>query len=113
MIVSIMTKIITILTMLTYNIFVSGQELKLQNRESEIGFTVTNFGFDVDGEIKRVSGSIFLSPLELTKSAIYVSLDVKSVTTRNSAIDKHLMQESFFHAERNVDVRFKVLARQE
>lgn len=63
---------------------------------SEIKFTISNFGFNVDGSFKGLEGSIDFDPQNAAAGRFDVSIDAASVNTDNSLRDSHLRNDGYF-----------------
>ncbi|UAM97758.1 YceI family protein [Polaribacter litorisediminis] len=75
------------------------QEASKINNESEITFTIKNFGFNVDGnfnEFKVLSNFNFAA---LKESFLNVEIDVKSIFTGIESRDQHLLETAYFNAK--------------
>lgn len=68
--------------------------------ESKVSFVIKNFGLKVDGQLKGIKGSISFDPNALNNSAFNVSVNANTINTDNSARDKHLRKEDYFHVEK-------------
>ncbi len=76
------------------------QKLIPVDADSKVSFVIKNFGLKVDGHLKGIKGSISFDPNALNNSAINVSVNANTINTDNSARDKHLRKEDYFHVEK-------------
>lgn len=74
--------------------------------ESKVSFVIKNFGLKVDGHLKGIKGSISFDPTALSNSAFNVSANANTINTDNSARDKHLRKEDYFHVEKHPTISF-------
>lgn len=74
---------------------------------SSIQFTIQNFGFDVTGSFKGVSGTINFDPQNLSNAHFDVTIDANTVNTDNSLRDGHLRGESYFDTKKYPAIRLE------
>lgn len=68
--------------------------------DSKVSFVIKNFGLKVDGQLKGIKGSISFDPNTVNNSSFNVSVNANTINTDNSARDKHLRKEDYFHVEK-------------
>lgn len=78
----------------------SAQKFTPTDAESKVSFVIKNFGLKVDGQLKGIKGSISFDPNALNNSTFNVSVNANTINTDNSARDKHLRKEDYFHVEK-------------
>lgn len=71
-------------------------QYKPADQESEIKFTVNNFGFGVDGSFKGIQGTIDFDPQNAAAGRFDVTIDASTVNTDNSLRDSHLKNDGYF-----------------
>ena len=71
-------------------------QYKPVDRGSSVAFTVSNFGFNVNGTFNGVAGEIIFDPQRVSTSRFDVTIDVGTVNTDNSLRDKHLKEDAYF-----------------
>jgi polyisoprenoid-binding protein YceI len=74
----------------------SQAQYKATDQGSEIKFTISNFGFGVDGTFKGLQGSINFDPQNVASAQFDVTIDASTVNTDNSLRDSHLRNDSYF-----------------
>lgn len=84
----------------------SAQKFTPIDAESKVSFVIKNFGLKVDGQLKGIKGSISFDPNALSNSAFNVSVNTNTINTDNSARDKHLRKEDYFHVEKFPTISF-------
>ncbi len=84
----------------------SAQKFTPIDAESKVSFVIKNFGLKVDGQLKGIKGAISFDPNALNNSAFNVSLNANTINTDNSARDKHLRKEDYFHVEKFPTISF-------
>ena len=84
----------------------SAQKFTPTDAESKVSFVIKNFGLKVDGQLKGIKGSISFDPNALNNSTFNVSVNANTINTDNSARDKHLRKEDYFHVEKFPTISF-------
>jgi polyisoprenoid-binding protein YceI len=74
----------------------SQAQYRATDQGSEIKFTISNFGFGVDGTFKGLQGNISFDPANAAAGQFDVSIDATTVNTDNSLRDSHLRNDSYF-----------------
>lgn len=82
-----------------------GQGYKPSENESTVQFKVRNFGFNVTGVFKGLSGSIIFDPARPEASSFDVSVNAASVNTDNGMRDDHLRKPTYFDVEKYPRIR--------
>jgi polyisoprenoid-binding protein YceI len=80
-------------------------QYKPADQESEIKFTVNNFGFGVDGSFKGIQGTIDFDPQNATAGRFDVTIDASTVNTDNSLRDSHLKNDGYFDVKNYPRIR--------
>lgn len=88
------------ISLLLLNSSVISQKFTPIDADSKVSFIIKNFGLKVDGHLKGIKGSISFDPNALNNSAFNVSVNANTINTDNSARDKHLRKEEYFHVEK-------------
>jgi polyisoprenoid-binding protein YceI len=74
----------------------TAQQLQLKDAESEISFTINNFGMATKGSLKGLTGTINWIPQQPAQSNIQATVQTATINTGISARDNHLKKESYF-----------------
>jgi len=88
------------ISLLLLNSSVIAQKFTPIDADSKVSFIIKNFGLKVDGHLKGIKGFISFDPNALNNSAFNVSVNANTINTDNSARDKHLRKEDYFHVEK-------------
>ncbi|HTR30570.1 MAG TPA: YceI family protein [Puia sp.] len=83
----------------------SQAQYKATDQGSEIKFTISNFGFDVDGTFKGLQGNITFDPQNAAAAQFDVTIDAGTVNTDNSLRDSHLRNDSYFDVKNYPRIR--------
>ena len=81
-------------------------QLKPIDEGSSVTFKIKNFGFDVNGTLKGLNGSIRFDTNNLNYSNINVSIDASSINTNNSLRDGHLKDADYFDVKNHPTISF-------
>lgn len=73
---------------------------------SSVSFKIRHFFTPVLGSFGDFNGDIYFDPNNLAESSIDVTVDVKSVDTKNDKRDSHLQSADFFEAEKFPHMKF-------
>jgi len=82
------------------------QQYNATDADSEVKFTIKNFGLNVNGSFKGLQGKIAFDPGNLAAASINVSVDAATVNTGNGARDKHLKKEEYFDVANHPKLTF-------
>jgi polyisoprenoid-binding protein YceI len=74
--------------------------------ESQIHFTIHNFGFKTGGKLAPPEGDILFNPDDLGRSYFQVTIKSESVDTDNEGRDEHLKEEEYFDVKKYPLIRF-------
>ncbi len=66
---------------------------------STVQFSISNFGFTVDGRFSGLQGTITFDEANLSAAVFRVSIAAGTIDTDNEARDKHLRGEDYFHVQ--------------
>jgi polyisoprenoid-binding protein YceI len=75
--------------------------------ESEVRFTIRNFGLNVEGTLSGLSGEIVFDGASPAKSRFDVSVKASTINTGNRMRDDHLRKKEYLDVERHPDIRFR------
>lgn len=75
------------------------QVMTLSDHDSQINFVIKNFGLEVDGTLKGLSGQFIIREDTVEKSYFKASVRSETVDTGNSLRDKHLRGENYFDSK--------------
>jgi polyisoprenoid-binding protein YceI len=67
---------------------------------STIKFVIGNLGFDVNGSLKGLAGTVVFDEKNLPASSFAVTVNSNSINTDNGTRDKHLRGADYFDAEK-------------
>lgn len=84
-----------------------GQHFTPVDEGSEVEFRIKNFGVNVSGNFKGLSGEIIFFPDSLGASRFDVAIDVKTINTGINQRDNHLRSEDYFEVEKYPRIRFE------
>lgn len=84
-----------------------GQRFTPVDEGSEIEFRIRNFGVNVKGSFKGLSGEIIFSPDSLAASRFDVTIDAKTINTGINQRDNHLRSEDYFEVATYPRIRFE------
>ncbi len=74
--------------------------------ESNVHFTIKNFGFSVDGLFSGIEGDIRFNPDSPSAACFQVSLNAASINTDNSIRDSHLRDEDYLDVKNHPRIQF-------
>ena len=81
---------------------------KIDPVHSGIEFKVRHLGVsNVHGTFTHPSGTVVLNEKDITKSSVDAIVDATTVTTNETARDKHIKSDAFFNVEKNPTMAFK------
>lgn len=89
-----MKKLLFVLIALFLIKYSQAQVLTPIDAESNIEFSIKNFGMQTKGTIKGLQGKIEFNAQKLATSYFNVSLNASTVNTNNSSRDKHLKKQT-------------------
>ena len=102
-----MSRIFILIAVLLVTNISFGQHFTPVDEGSEIEFRVRNFGVNVKGSFKGLSGEIIFFPDSLAASRFDVTIDVKTINTGINQRDNHLRSEDYFEVEKYPGIRFE------
>ena len=73
---------------------------------STVTFKIKNFGFEVNGTLQGLKGSINFDPKNLNAGNINVSIDANSINTNNHLRDSHLKDVDYFDVKTHPTISF-------
>jgi polyisoprenoid-binding protein YceI len=85
---------------------VSFGQLRPVAKESNVHFTIHNFGFKVSGYLAAPEGEILFNPDDLPKSSFRVTIKTESINTDNNSRDEHLREEDYFDVKKYPQIHF-------
>ena len=97
--------IISILSLLLITSTYAQQYTPVDNR-STIKFTIKNFGINVSGTIKGLTGTIHFEPDNIQSTAFNVRLDASTINTDNNTRDNHLKKEEYLNIKKYQYISF-------
>lgn len=66
--------------------------------EGAVKFVIANLGFDVDGSLKGLKGTISFDEKNLSEANFDITVNASTINTGNSTRDKHLRGKDYFDA---------------
>lgn len=99
-------QIIGCLLFLSVSILGYAQRFVPDDARSSVKFTIKNFGIGTKGSFSGLTGEIQFDPGKPAEAVFNVCLDARTVDTDNSARDKHLRKESYFHVDKYPQICF-------
>ena len=98
--------------LITLFLLFCSQSLLAQNYSPEdatgaVEFRVRNFGLEVNGSLKGLTGNIQFNPVNLAASSFMVKVDASTINTNNSMRDKHLRGNDYFDVIRFPTITMK------
>jgi polyisoprenoid-binding protein YceI len=80
----------------------------MDKNHSKLSFSITDFGVaHVNGVFKNFDFTILMSKGDFTSAVITMTADVNSISTGAKLRDKHLLNSSWFEAEKYPEMIFK------
>ena len=87
-----------LLLLLLHTIYTANaQELKPNDAESEINFTINNFGLSTKGSLKGLAGTIFWNNKSINTCVFTISVNAATVNTNITSRDNHLKKAEYFN----------------
>jgi polyisoprenoid-binding protein YceI len=83
------------------------QKWNFDKAHSAVTFSIRHIFTPVVGQFNEFGGDVYFDANNLSESSIDVSLDVKSIDTKNEKRDGHLQTADFFEAEKFGKITFK------
>lgn len=81
---------------------------KIDSSHTSIAFKIRHLGVSwVRGEFRSFNGQVEYDPKKISKTKVSVSIDAKSVDTRNERRDAHLRNPDFFDVEKHPKIEFE------
>src|SRR3954452_1566924 len=74
--------------------------------ESDIRFSLKNFGFKTGGSLSAPEGDIVFNPDDLANSSFHVTVKTESINTNNESRDEHLKETTYFDVKNYPQIRF-------
>lgn len=74
--------------------------------ESNVHFTIKNFGFNVDGLFTGLEGDIRFNPDSPSAASFAVSVNAASINTENGMRDSHLREEDYLDVKNHPRIQF-------
>jgi len=85
----------------------SAQEWNQDNLETNVVFTIKNFGLNVDGNFNDVKINTNFNTDQLTESYLNAEILVKSISTGIESRDNHILKKAYFDLENYKKIRLK------
>jgi polyisoprenoid-binding protein YceI len=83
-----------------------GNNWKINTANSQITFSISNMGSQVEGSFSKYSGNLLFDSKNLKTSLVKFFIDVSSINTKNTKRDKHLQEKSYFNASNYPQIKF-------
>ena len=84
------------ISFILFTIIGHGQNYQPADNGSSVKFSIKNFGLNVVGGFKGLSGDIRFNVTDPGSASFNVSVDAKTIYTGNSIRDNHLRKEEYF-----------------
>ena len=91
-----MKAVFTAIVLLTGFFTLNAQQYKPVDEQSEVKFTIKNFGINTNGTLNGLKGTIKFDPANLSASSFNVTVDVNTINTGVDGRDNHLRREEYF-----------------
>jgi polyisoprenoid-binding protein YceI len=91
-----MKKWLLFFVLLTVELAARSQTYLPIDNGSQVGFSIKNFGFTVNGNLKGLKGRIIFNPANLTAAFVNASVDAATINTDNGLRDSHLKKADYF-----------------
>ena len=75
--------------------------------ESEVKFTIKNFGLNVNGSFNGLEGTVVFDPSNLSLSQMEVSIKSSTINTGINSRDNHLKKKDYFDVAKYPGIRIK------
>jgi polyisoprenoid-binding protein YceI len=75
---------------------ITAQNYNPVDETGAVKFIIANLGFDVDGSLKGLKGTIFFDEKNLSECNFDISVDASTINTSNGTRDKHLRGKDYF-----------------
>ena len=81
---------------------------QLESKDAQIQFAIRHFGVsDFFGRFDKASGALTFNPADPSRSAVTVVIDITSLSTQSSALDKELADPAIFNSAKFPTATFK------
>src|SRR6476619_3945296 len=101
----IIKTIVSMLSLLLITSIYAQQYMPVDNH-STIKFTIKNFGINVSGTIKGLTGTIHFEPENIQSTVFNVRLDASTINTDNNTRDNHLRKEEYLNVKKYQYISF-------
>lgn len=82
------------------------QNKTINAAESQVNFTITNAGLEVEGKFTEISGTVQFDPSNLSSSKFSATVRVSSIDTEIEMRDDHLKSEDYFDVAKYSTMKF-------
>ena len=90
-----------------YGQFAHGASWSIDSSHTSVAFKIRHLGVSwVRGEFRSFNGRVEFDPENVSKTKVSVSIDAKSIDTRNERRDSHLRSPDFFDVENHPKIEF-------
>jgi polyisoprenoid-binding protein YceI len=89
-------KKILLAALVLFTTTITQAQYKPVDEGSALKFTISNFGFDVNGIFSGLTGKISFDAQNPATGSFNVSIDAATVNTDNTLRDKHLKEDGYF-----------------
>ena len=88
--------------------FAHSASWSIDSSHTSVAFKIRHLGVSwVRGEFRSFNGQVEYDPKKISKTKVSVSIDAKSVDTRNERRDAHLRNSDFFDVEKHPKIEFE------
>ena len=86
---------------------IHAQQYQTADDKSTVKFSIKNFGINVGGSFKGLTGDIDFDKANPDKAVFNVSIDAATVNTDNDSRDNHLRKAEYFDVTNHPKITFK------
>ncbi len=92
---------------MSFGQFAHAASWSIDSSHTSVAFKIRHLGVSwVRGEFRSFKGRVEFDPVNVTKTKVAVSIDAKSIDTRNERRDSHLRSPDFFDVENHPKIEF-------
>ncbi len=102
-----MKALLSLVSILAISSLSHAENFKVDPVHSGVGFEIRHMFTPVKGSFKDFSGTFSFDAKKMESSKVDFKIATKSVDTKNSKRDEHLLSGDFFDATKNPDISFK------
>jgi polyisoprenoid-binding protein YceI len=104
---SLLAGIMLVLTVFLGSTVLSVHTWSIVPQESDVSFSIKNFGLKVNGHFTGLEGAIKFDPTDLENSSLEASVEARTIDSGNNKRDNHLRSSDFFDVDHFPRISFK------